>query len=131
MKSVTDFSKARVGDLIWTIQDGDVLICQIDSNPSEEYPIITSKGNAYNNEGYFLETDKFPSAFWSNPHVVIPDPPKRKVKKVLHGWVKISEKDIWSTRFGCIYRSKEDLLYCEECEESEIVEINQEYEVEK
>jgi hypothetical protein len=124
MKSATDFSKAKVGDKIWTIQGGDVLIQRIDKRPGEVYTITTSSEDVYNNEGYFLGSDKFPSAFWSNPHIVIPSPPKRKVKKVLCGWVNVNGLGEPGVRFGSIYKTKEDLMYCEVCKGYECIEIN-------
>ena len=80
------FDGIKVGDKIWTIQDGEVEVREIEKGSA--LPIITT-GLRYTMEGRFLVGDKHQSAFWSDPHIVAPPKPKRMVKKVIERWVAI------------------------------------------
>jgi len=61
----TDLSKVKVGDSIWTIQEGWAEVINI-SNLS--YPIET-KSKSYGLNGKYLNTNEHPSAFLTNPFV--------------------------------------------------------------
>jgi hypothetical protein len=63
MKS--DLSKVKVGDKIWTIQDGWIEVIEID-NEEPYYVIDTGKEN-YTIDGKFRKGDKYPSAFNEYP----------------------------------------------------------------
>ena len=62
MKS--DLSNVKVGDTIWTIQDEYTKVIAV-NNPAT-YPIETAT-HSYALDGKFRMSDKFPSAFLTNP----------------------------------------------------------------
>lgn len=75
----------KVGDKIWTIQDGWTEVRGIDL--SLEYA-ITAGGNFYNLYGCRCLTDKYPSAFLTNPF-------EQQGK-----WMEVSDdKEDWVKRF--------------------------------
>lgn len=95
------FRDVKVGDKCWTIQLGDAEIMEI--NTGDAYPL--SIGNVkktfdYDLDGKLWKDDKVPSAFWSTPNIIPPPRPKRKVKKVIEGWINIYPGDV-------MYSSKE------------------------
>lgn len=98
------FRDAKVGDKCWTIQLGDATIIGINRNSS--YPIRA--GNEYGVSEDYTFCGKLwvknihPSAFWSNPNIQPPPRPKRKVKKVVEGWVNVYPDYV----VGGIYGSK-------------------------
>lgn len=63
MKS--DLSKVKVGDKIWTIQEGWTSVTKIDED--SEYPIQTTQIEEYTIDGKFYSDDKYPSAFLEYP----------------------------------------------------------------
>jgi len=66
MKS--DLSKLKVGDSIWTIQEGNTKVVDIVKN--DDYPIKTKKGSGLTLDGKYFNTDLYPSAFLTNPFEV-------------------------------------------------------------
>ncbi len=96
----TDFRNAVVGDRVWSIDAGWGKI--IDTNHSSHYPINVCFDNgctkSYGINGKFVEADTIQSLFWDEIKIIPPERPKRKVKKVVEGWVNIYEdayKDIY------------------------------------
>src|SRR3990167_8519407 len=71
------FDGIKVGDKIWTIQEGWTEVINI--RPAHHYQIETLL-MSYTTDGLFREDDKHQSAFWSDPHIVPPPRTKRKVK---------------------------------------------------
>ena len=126
------FEKARVGDKAWCIQLGDVeIIDNYTRHPTYPVPVqvkdATGQYEEYTIKGHLNESDVFPSLFWSKPVFEMPQKPKRKVKKVLHGWVNIHRNDtisyVHSTKESARKVASSDAIAC--------VEINQEYEIEE
>ena len=68
----------KVGDKVWTIADGETMVSHIDEKSA--YPIFTVCGQeSYTADGRLSVSDKHPSLFWSDPHIVAPpkpEPPK-------------------------------------------------------
>ena len=62
MKS--DLSNVKVGDKIWTIQEGWTEVKEIDERNFA--PIITKNGSYYT-DGHWVIRDKYPRAFLENP----------------------------------------------------------------
>lgn len=73
------FQGIRVGDKIWTIQEGWTEVENINKE-GDTYQIETTNED-YTIEGKYLEEDQHQSAFWSDPGIVAPPRPKR-MKKV-------------------------------------------------
>jgi hypothetical protein len=63
MKS--DLSKVKVGDIIWTVRSGNVVV--VDTAWSDVYPIKTSDKMCYTADGRRIDSDQHPSAFLTNP----------------------------------------------------------------
>ncbi len=73
-KFLIDFYTLKVGDKVWSIQEGDTEIKSFDSDDNS-FPINTSN-DAYTKKGCWGEDDKFPSLFKSNPFENISEYPK-------------------------------------------------------
>jgi len=58
----SDLSKCKVGDTIYTIQEGKTIVINILKG---DYPIFT-KDNSYTLDGKYHDSDKLPSA-WVEP----------------------------------------------------------------
>lgn len=84
MKS--DLSKIKVGDKIWTIEDGWINVISIERD--ENYPIYT-KNNTYTFDGKVNIGDKYPSAFLEYPFKEEP------IEKDTLVWFRDSEKSSW------------------------------------
>jgi hypothetical protein len=61
---LADLSSVKVGDTIWTIQEGEGMVLGIGQNT--HYPIKTNK-YSYTIDGKHHIGDKYPSAFTKNP----------------------------------------------------------------
>lgn len=72
-KYLIDFDTLKVGDKVWSIQEGDTEVIKFRCN--NEYPIHTKK-HCYTKKGYFVEGHKSPSLFKSNPFESISEYPK-------------------------------------------------------
>lgn len=72
-KYLIDFDTLKVGDKVWTIQEGDTEVIKLRRNG--EYSIHT-KEQCYTKKGYFVEGHKSPSLFKSNPFESISEYPK-------------------------------------------------------
>jgi len=73
-KFLIDFDTLKVGDKVWTIQEGDTEIKHLDN--SSVYPIRTTNNELYKKDGHFQTDNKFPSLFKSNPFEHISEYPK-------------------------------------------------------
>lgn len=74
-KYLIDFDTLKVGDKVWSIQEGDTEIKQLNSSPLH-LPICTANNTEYKKDGCFNTNDKFPSLFKSNPFESINEYPK-------------------------------------------------------
>ena len=75
------FSKARVGDEIFSMRDGVVRIVEIDSSHAT-YPIRVEYGSCLAPDTRWITVDgkqhandRMPTYFWSKPEVIIPPRP--------------------------------------------------------
>lgn len=71
----------KVGQKVWTIESGWVMIEVISSDTSDTYPIETEY-NTYTLDGKRFETDLVPSMFHDEPVWPDPEPPKPKYPKL-------------------------------------------------
>ncbi len=62
---LADLSSVKVGDTIWTIQKGDLVVSQV-SQDTDPYIILTSYGS-YTIDGRVSATHLYPTAFTKNP----------------------------------------------------------------
>jgi hypothetical protein len=90
MKS--DLSKVKIGDKIWTIQEGWVKVVRIGSF-TENYPIMTQCGTAFNLNGKWALDDKHPSAFLEYPFK------EQEIEKDTLVWFRDYEYEPWSVGY--------------------------------
>lgn len=69
------FSGIKVGDKIWTIQGGEVIVKELDIDHTQ---VILGGDKWYTLEGKFHENDLHQSAFWIDPKIVAPERPTPK-----------------------------------------------------
>jgi len=62
---LADLSNVKVGDTIWTIQEGNIEVVEIKRNTNHYH--IVGQNKSYTFDGRLLNTDKYPSAFTKNP----------------------------------------------------------------
>lgn len=97
----TTFENAKVGDRVWDFDDGWGTLSRsmLTSHPS--YPLevrfSTNKIGIYTISGISFGGEK-QTLFWDEVKFEAPPRPKRKVKKVVVGWV-----NIYSSQCGSIY----------------------------
>lgn len=99
MKS--DLSKVKVGDKIWTIEDGWTNVISIERD--EDYPIYT-KNNTYTFDGKVNIGDKHPSAFLECPFKEQP------IERDTLVWFRDSEDGNWMV--GYYSHSQRGNHYC-------------------
>lgn len=86
------FRDAKVGDAVWSVVYGWGKVVSIDLMP--DFPVLVkfdsqlNSGFSYRRDGRYA-ADQFPTLFWDEVPIVAPPRPKRKVKKVLEGWVNL------------------------------------------
>ncbi len=104
MEIKQDFSKARVGDRVFSIKHGWGVIIEIRLDSTHPLRIdFKSKKSTYTLDGKFIIHDSNPSLFWDNPlKDELPQPPRRKVKKTRDVWI-----NFYSTFTSSGYNSKE------------------------
>lgn len=71
------FDGIKVGDKIWTIQEGWTKVIQV---CCETFSTVKE---CYYADGNFNKNDAHQSAFWSDPGIIAPPRPKRLVKKTI------------------------------------------------
>jgi len=86
MKS--DLSKVKVGDKIWTIEEGLTKVVDIDLNLDIKYPIET-RANTYTIDGKVNVFYKFPSAFLEYPFK------EQQIEKDTLVWFRNAEAQHW------------------------------------
>ena len=82
-----DLSKVKVGDKIWTIQEGWVTV-RSTSYIIKEYPICAGL-SSYTIDGKIDSTNKYPSAFLEYPFKEQP------IEKDTLVWFRDNEKTLW------------------------------------
>jgi hypothetical protein len=87
MKS--DLSEVRVGDKIWTIQDGWTKVSETDFDADSVYQIKVKRGVWYTETGTYKIGDKHPSAFLEYPFKEQP------IEKDTIVWFRDSEDENW------------------------------------
>jgi hypothetical protein len=113
-----DLSSARVGDTLWHLSQGEVIVTEV--NPREEYPICVNRdgygktGN-FTFDGRYSRVDVQPLLFWSRPKFDIPAPPKRIVKR--EGWIGVGGRSTGCSGLhkqirGCsnIFATKDEII---------------------
>ena len=73
-KYLIDFDTLKVGDKVWSIQEGNTEIKHLDGD--SVYPIRTTNNELYKKDGCYQTNDNFPSLFKSNPFESISEYPK-------------------------------------------------------
>lgn len=105
MKS--DLSKVKVGDKIWTIQEGWIKVKQI--NQGYAFPIVSEGSYSYRQDGKRTDNDKYPSAFLECPFK------EERIEKDTFVWFRDSEDSSWLVGYYshfkdgkhfCFYHSK-------------------------
>ena len=98
IKMKSDLSKCKVGDWIWTIQEGWAQV-QLNS-VSEEYAIRTPN-NSYTLKGREMGTDEHPSAYLTNPFDPEDTPPcEFKKGQVIVVWDDSKDEGKYSKIFN-------------------------------
>jgi hypothetical protein len=64
IKKLSDLSNVKVGDTIWTVQDGETKVISVKNG---KYHPIKTVDAIYTIDGKFLVNDQYPSAFLKNP----------------------------------------------------------------
>lgn len=95
---MSDFSTAKVGDEVWTIRKG---CCEVEALDISKYP-IKAGGDWYTQDGRIYQTDVIPSLYWSDPHIVAPEKPKRMVEHREEGFI-----NIYPDGQKCFHKEKE------------------------
>lgn len=84
------FREAKVGDRVWSLLNGWGVI--IDIAPECAYPLrvkFKDDSQYFNLEGKTWDIHYSPTLFWDEVKIEAPPRPKRKVKKVIKGWMNI------------------------------------------
>jgi hypothetical protein len=88
---MNDFSEAKVGDRVWNIGLGWGTINNIIKTHTTDYPIAIlfdcGEEEEFTKDGRFWLRHKHPTLFWDEVKIIPPPRPKRKVKKVVEGWI--------------------------------------------
>jgi hypothetical protein len=108
-----NFSNARVGDKVYSLEWGE---CEIIKIKDDSYPIVVGVDGevveTYTIKGFRLENHTLPSLFWSKPAISDPPPPRRMVKKTL--WVGVGNllsPGFYDTSTACEDRDKLETFY--------------------
>lgn len=96
-----DLSKVKVGDKIWTIEEGLTKVLSTDY--STDFPIETEEGS-FTLEGKFRMDDKYPSAFLEYPFKEQP------IEKDTLVWYKDYNHESW--RVGYYSHFEDDKHFC-------------------
>jgi len=87
--SETTFENAKVGDRVWSSVFGAGII--LDNANSKDFPIYVKFSNfcaSFMTDGKRFKEERR-TLFWEEIDMIPPERPKRKVKKVIEGWVNI------------------------------------------
>ena len=103
-----DFSKARVGDVVYDIRYGHGKITHI--NPGDDYSIVCYFHEAQEKETYTIDGRTHdwhigPVLFHAKPEISDPPPPKRKMKR--QAWLNIYPANSMPPIIICNHETKE------------------------
>lgn len=90
------FSKARVGDRVWSIRFGWGTIRKIDTNLNYPIRVHFDNGNGldgYKYDGRFGTGDQIPDLYWDEVKIVPPPQPKRIVNHKVVKYCNIYQRD--------------------------------------
>ena len=68
LKEISDLRNCKVGDKVWTVQNGWTEVVEIDL--TDKYP-IDNDNNTYSLDGLYVENEHTPSCFTQNPYEYI------------------------------------------------------------
>jgi len=98
-KYLIDFDTLKVGDKVWSIEEGEVEITELFPDKKRtQYQIETQK-ESYTKEGKYQPQNNYPSLFKSNPFEAISEYPK--VMEVS------DDKDFTHSRIGVVFTIKQ------------------------
>jgi hypothetical protein len=100
MKS--DLSKVKVGDKIWTIEDGWTKVINVEC--LDTYPIVTEK-NTYTFDGKMETDDKYPSAFLEYPFKEQP------IEKDTLVWFRNGEDFYWAVGYYAHFKDGKHFVF--------------------
>lgn len=104
-----DFSNVKIGDTVWDSQRGSGIIKEVLIGSDKDYPIGVKIGCDciyYTTKGYNRKTDINPALFWDVVEIVPPPKPKRKIEKIIEGWINIY--GVGSSTGAYLYTTKEE-----------------------
>jgi hypothetical protein len=86
---MSDFSEARIGDRVWSSLYGWGEIVAFGDTGSFPITVVFDGGSieCFTLCGNYDTDHKYPSLFWDEIEIIPPSRPKRKVKKVVEGWI--------------------------------------------
>jgi hypothetical protein len=93
-----DLSKVKIGDKIWTIQEGWTEVKII--NQKYNFPITTSNANKYQFDGKRFNDDRHPSAFLEYPFGL------EVIEKDTLVWYRDYEDESWKFGYYCCFKGK-------------------------
>lgn len=95
MKNTNDFSKARVGDKLWSIPLGDCEVFKILENKTYPISVVNRDGaqESYDYLGKRITEDSNQSLFWSNPNIIAPEKPARMKEVKMNGYIDMRYVD--------------------------------------
>lgn len=96
MTNTNDFSKAKVGDKLWSLQGGP---CKVVSCVGiSAYPIrvmyVNGKEDYYTANGRYLEKESYQSLFWSKPEIIAPEKPVKMKEVAVEGYAYSNKNGI-------------------------------------
>jgi hypothetical protein len=101
MKS--DLSKVKVGDRIFTIEDGLVNVISIDD--TDKYPIETDSSSCYTIDGKRARDDKYPSAFLEYPFKEQP------IEKDTLVYYRDDEEESWKFGYYAYFKNRKHFVF--------------------
>jgi hypothetical protein len=101
MKS--DLRKVKVGDKIWTIQDGWIEVIEIDNE--EPYYVIDTEIHTYTIDGKVNITNKYPSAFLEYPFKEQP------IEKDTLVYYRDDEDESWKVGYYAYFKNRKHFIF--------------------
>lgn len=102
------FDGIKVGDKIWTIENGECVVGAVVNSIT----CFEAGGRWYYYDGILMgQGRRIQSAFWSNPNIIAPPKPKKKVEYAC--WVGLSHKNNCGARMCSIpFESEQQAKKC-------------------
>ena len=113
MKS--NLSKVKVGDKIWTIQDGWTKVIKIDDE--EPHFIIDTTNETYTIDGKSKRGDKHPSAFLEYPFK------QQVIEKDTLVWFRDSEDENWMVGYYSHFEKGQHVCFASSKKSTETTEV--------